>query len=146
MTSEANTWLSITSGKAPHCTYRPATSLFRELYRNYFMKWKCFVSHHRSDTNTDQCTDQETVIHTKRVNRISPPKNGIRFGWTAKPKVDPLKTLSTCVNNALKQQKRKKKNGNDSRICRRRHRQRDYNMGEVRLEGWWLVGVISGWL
>ena len=50
--SEANTWLSITSGKAPHCTYRPATPLFRESYRNHFMKWKCFVSHHRSDTDS----------------------------------------------------------------------------------------------
>ena len=49
--SEANKWLSITSRKALHCIYRPAPPLFRELYRNHFIKWKCFVSHHHSDTN-----------------------------------------------------------------------------------------------
>ena len=73
------------------------------------MKWKDFVSHHRGDTDTDQCTDQEMVIYTKRVNQISLSKNNIQFGSTAKPKVNFLKTLLTCVNNALKQQKRKKK-------------------------------------
>ena len=30
--SESNTWLSITSGKEPHCTYVPAPTLFRQSY------------------------------------------------------------------------------------------------------------------
>ncbi len=37
------------------------------------------LSHHNSDTNTDQYKDKETVIHTKRANRMRPSKNGKQF-------------------------------------------------------------------
>lgn len=82
------------------------------------------------------------VIYTKRVNQISLFKNSIWFGWTVKPKVNLLKTLLTYINNALKQQKPKKKFRNDSKIYCQRYCQCNYNMEEVQLETWWLVGVI----
>ena len=74
------------------------------------MKWKCFVSHRCSDTNTDQCTDQKTVIHTKRVNRIVPLKTAYDLIELLSPRSIPPKRFqpasTTRQNNKKKEMTR----------------------------------------
>lgn len=103
-----NEWILVYDLVVNAHTYLSALSISKRIIEKSLHKMKILYITPPYDTDSDQYTDQEIVIYTKRVIWISLLKNGIRFGWTTKLKVNLLKMLLIYVSNTQNNKNEKK--------------------------------------